>query len=173
MDMNAFTRNAEEAAGANDRAKHPRAALIHRAAVVLLVVIAAANIIRMAFDADLEQPRLAIQAVLQARNTDEISREEQRYDLLRPVLQGLGVRGTIGYVTDVRSGEIYDDAERLRHYYLSQYALAPLVVSAVAGQSTYVIGDFENRGVDLKSFTDLEPLFDIGNGLVLFRRRMP
>jgi hypothetical protein len=153
--------------------QHPIMRLARLAAVALLVGITTANISQIVIDVNLKHPRAAIKAAWRAGSRDIIAMEDKRYQLLRQVLQNLGVHGTIGYVTEVRPEELLDNTDWLRDFYLSQYALAPLTVSAVPGQSTYVIGNFRSHGTNLKGFISLEPLFDAGNGLVLFRRRIP
>jgi hypothetical protein len=84
-----------------------------------------------------------------------------RFDGIKKVLPRHGV---VCYVTD--SGDSFAGK---KHYFLAQYALAPLIVRT-ASDCDPLIGDFPAStvaSIDNRQFAVLE---DFGNGLMLLRR---
>lgn len=92
--------------------------------------------------------------------SDETSkRSDQRFAKLKARLPTSGV---IGYL-----GEDGDSA--IPDYYLTQYALAPLVVD-FSRNHPLVIGNFPSSRVSVIP-PDLTPVEDFGNGVLLFASR--
>jgi len=86
---------------------------------------------------------------------DEVARHERRLEELRGILPR---RGVVGYVTDAT-----DPNEETKRYYMTQYALAPLVVVRGAGHGL-VVGDFKNPSPEVEG---LAVRRDFGGGLLL------
>jgi len=92
---------------------------------------------------------------------DIYSRSDQRFAVLKTRLP---LRGVVGYI-----GESGDSATP--DYYLTQYALAPLVVERSSAHS-FVVGNFPSlspKGIPL----NLRLVEDFGNGVLLFANEGP
>ena len=87
------------------------------------------------------------------------SRSDQRFAALKAVLPQHGVVGYIG-----QSGSL---SSTTGAYYLTQYALAPLVVDH-SSHHALVIGNFPASPPDAAELHDLKLLKDFGNGVLLF-----
>ncbi|MGD2216128.1 MAG: hypothetical protein PVJ64_05205 [Gemmatimonadales bacterium] len=61
----------------------------------------------------------------QAANLRRTSEEDER---LRPLREHLPQRGVVGYASDGLSGSAFTTVDALRDYFLTQYALAPVIV---------------------------------------------
>jgi hypothetical protein len=110
---------------------------------------------------------------------DEITLSEQRFGELRKVLPP---RGVVGFVSDEMevngNQEPIDKTQRgwwlapeVKKYYLTQYALAPLIV--VRGtDKPLIVGNFSNGWNEtITRAHGLTPLRDFGNGVVLFEKK--
>lgn len=73
--------------------------------------------------------------------------------------------GTVGYID---SGN--NDPVTLQNYYLTQYSLAPLVVTR-SEDADWVIGNFSAPGSSPQKPDDLVAVHDFGNGIVLFSKK--
>ena len=98
---------------------------------------------------------------------DEITLYEKRFEGLKKMLPPHGV---VGYLSNKRVEDIRFDATAAE-YYLTQYALTPLVV-VYSPNYPLVVGNFRQAVIDPQIYTsrDLVPLKDFGNGVMLFRR---
>jgi hypothetical protein len=90
---------------------------------------------------------------------DTALRSGQRFSELRDVLPKAGVVGYIGE----------SDAVAVGHYYLTQYALAPLVVDH-SSEHAIVIGNFP-RSQPTAFPEKLRLVRDFGNGVLLFANK--
>jgi len=104
---------------------------------------------------------------------DRISQYEKRFEGLKKILPAHGV---VGYLSHRQAQDIRFDAETA-DFYLTQYALAPLIV-IYSSERELVIGNFRASGVDLEILTDknltlLTLIRDFGNGVMLFRHETP
>lgn len=99
---------------------------------------------------------------------DDVSKYEQRLAGLRETLPR---RGAVGYLTDVASGEVMAKAKAMKSYYLTQYAVAPVVVVNSA-EEDLLIGNFHTQRAYRRAISDpkLRVVKDLGNGVVLLRR---
>ena len=73
--------------------------------------------------------------------------------------------GIVGYINGG-----HDDPPALRDYYLTQYDLAPLVVTR-SQNADWVIGNFSIAGSSTEKPYDLVRVRDFGNGVVLFSKK--
>ena len=88
-------------------------------------------------------------------------RSDQRFAALKAVLP---TGGTVGYI-----GETGAPVDVLGNYYLTQYALAPLIVEDSLNHSL-VVGNFpSSRTAQLPD--DLKLIRDFGNGVFLFAQK--
>ena len=81
---------------------------------------------------------------------------------MAPLREALPRRGVVGYVTDVKGPA----GDPIKRYYLTQYALAPVIVAQFPTYD-FVVGDFDDpakatppAGYSLRK--------DFGNGVLLF-----
>ena len=88
----------------------------------------------------------------------EITIYERRFDELK---KWLPEHGVVGYVSDET-----DAIKETESYYLTQYALAPLVVVRGADRPL-VVGNFGHGG-QVAPVANLKIVKDFGNGVVLF-----
>jgi hypothetical protein len=103
--------------------------------------------------------RLVIDApthVADASTTIE-NRSDRRFAALKAILPA---RGVVGYIGD-------QGTPALAHYYLAQYALAPLVIDHSPNHA-FVIGNFPISSPPVSPPENLHLVKDFGNGLLLY-----
>lgn len=99
---------------------------------------------------------------------DEISRYEARFRLFRSALPPKGV---VGYLAEPRRLDRPSDFDYWKGFYLTQYALAPLVV-VDSTAPPLVIGNFRSAGPELAAADPTLVLVkDFGDGALLFRHQ--
>ena len=98
---------------------------------------------------------------------DYISSYEKRFEEIKKALPAHGI---IGYTTDKQYKNIGLDRNAAEDYYLTRYALSPVLV---ADNTKYplVIGNFHNTYAGLKTAQDAGLVLekDFGKGLMLFK----
>jgi len=135
--------------------------LAAKTGVVLLILFALLSnlhwLLQAAFDPDF--PR-----------SDRISQYERRFEGLKKILP---THGVVGYLSHRQAQDIRFDAGTAE-FYLTQYALAPLIVIH-SPERDLVIGNFGASRVDPAIFKDrdLTLIRDFGNGVMLFRHKTP
>jgi len=99
--------------------------------------------------------------------SDQVSQYQRRFESLK---QALPRRGLLGYTGDTNND--LNDPPARRRYYLTQYALSPLVIANTAALPV-VIGNFDDTDSAHLIFKSngLVLIKDFGNGVQLFRRR--
>lgn len=98
---------------------------------------------------------------------DEVALYERRFDEVRKSLPSHGV---VGYISSKQVPDIrFDPAAR--DYYLTQYALSPLLV-VYSDEPRWVVGNFHDpvAGAKMAADRNLIVVEDFGNGVMLFRR---
>jgi hypothetical protein len=102
---------------------------------------------------------------------DYITRYEKRFDVIREFLPA---RGIVGYAGQgINSNEYWkSDAVGLQNWFLTQYTLAPLVVSITPNHKVTIInnnegGDPENDEVKARDLGNGARMLDFGNGIKL------
>jgi hypothetical protein len=122
-----------------------------RVAVALLVATAVLSGVRLAV-------RVAALA-LDWQRPDEVTGYEERFHALRRLLPPHGV---VGYLSDRH--------DAVKEFYLTQYALAPVIVVRDA-RAPLVVGNFfdPEAAAALAAAHRLTPVRDFGEGVVLFR----
>jgi hypothetical protein len=108
-----------------------------------------------------------LRAPLPALGRDEVSLYEKRFEELRRVLPR---RGSVGYLADREADDIRFDPSAV-DYYLTQYALAPVVV-LYSQQPELVVGNFRDPSSlpDVVRRKGLVVRKDFGDGVLLLAR---
>ena len=106
----------------------------------------------------LSSARLVIHTTAITHDGDTAQRAGHRFDAIRKVLPKRGIIGYFG-----------PSGDSVGHYYLAQYALAPIVVDHSANHAI-VIGDFPNSQPVLLP-GNLRVLEDFGDGLFLLANK--
>lgn len=103
----------------------------------------------------------------QAAGPDEITSYEARFH----PLENLAPPGApVGYVTGPEPPGAEGGRLAFKRYVLTQYALLPAIVLPSA-RSALVVGNFDSTAqADSTALRGLEPVRDLGNGVILFRR---
>jgi hypothetical protein len=133
----------------------------------LLGSIAVANLVRTIAVIQWKEIGKDTAMILRGEGSDAQTIANRQYQPIREVLAELNIHDKIGYITDLRPGEEFTE-----EYYLTQYALVPIIVDRASDGLLYVVGNFHHPETDLRSIPGLEPLV-IAGGRVLFRRRTP
>ena len=109
---------------------------------------------------------------------DEVTENEKRFEKIR---EALPPRGVVGYwpngVETSYKHLLFGDAADLQYWFLTQYALAPLIVSPTPGRNP-IIGNYRSYvGFELlgqkptmKGLEDTDKVIDFGNGILLLNR---
>ena len=98
-----------------------------------------------------------------SRGRHDLARYEARFDELRKMLPP---RGVVGYVSD--------KPHAVREYYLTQYALAPVIVEGTSARPLVVGNFFDARAAaQIAGSQKLVMLKDFGKGVMLFRGEAP
>ena len=71
---------------------------------------------------------------------DPVSAYDRRLQAIR---HSLPEKGFVGYITDKEPDEVFLDSYAIQRFYLTRYALSPLVVVNNADQK-HVVGDFHD-----------------------------
>ncbi|NIN70721.1 MAG: hypothetical protein GTO46_02055 [Gemmatimonadetes bacterium] len=97
--------------------------LLARAALAATVFLALAGSVEALYQTvELHRDSRAATPAVGARRTGS---QDQR---LRPLREHLPPRGVVGYASDGWSGNAFTTVEALQDYFLTQYALAPVIV---------------------------------------------
>ena len=136
-----------------------RLALMSRLAIVVLVFSALlSNFILLFQKATAFDPKRL--------GKDPISLHESRLELLKKALPR---HGTVGYISNLTANDIRFDPG-FGQYYLTQYALAPLVVDYSSDQPL-VVGNLRgSASISTPAVRGIAVLKDFGNGVMLFRQ---
>lgn len=97
---------------------------------------------------------------------DDISCYENLFSELKKMLSGEKV---VGYITDKAPEEIFADADATAEYYLTQYAISPIIID-IRKRNGFIVGNFHtnwltNNAKDKK----LLLIKDLGNGIMLLK----
>jgi hypothetical protein len=98
---------------------------------------------------------------------DAPSGHDERLAPLRRALQKRGVRGMIGYLTDQPAARFLADSAGVRDYYLTQYALAPLVLDPNPEPHAWAVGCFRHAGTPPTLPPGMRVVEDFGDGVLL------
>jgi hypothetical protein len=112
--------------------------------------------------------RWTLERAASGSRRDEVGRYEARFQTLRSALPSTGV---VGYLAEPKGSERPFDADYAKRFYLTQYALAPLIV-VDSTEPALVIGNFRSAGAK-RGGTNLGLILvgDFGDGVLLFRHQ--
>jgi len=135
-----------------------------RLAIVLIIFFALLSNVRLLLD--------SMRFDLHQVGHDDVTLYQKRFDVIRGLLPA---HGTVGYAGERLNYAEYwkSDAGALRNWFLTQYTLAPLVVSITSNHKLNIINgsagtDPEssgNAGLTVRDMGSGMTLFDFGNGL--------
>lgn len=134
--------------------KFPRIDSLTRVKLAILLLLALNALL-----SNLSYARLTRNLKPKAAGQDEVSLNEKRFAELRAALPQ---RGVVGYISDEP-----DPNEKIKKYYLAQYALAPLIVVNETDRPL-VVGNFNSPDGELRASDKLVPFKRFENGVVLF-----
>jgi hypothetical protein len=139
-----------------------RSALRARAGIAVLTVFA--------LFATVESFRQARPVLFGRVPVSPTAASEQRFAGLKAALPP---RGLVGYLSPVPPDKVFRGTANVAQFYLTQYALVPLLVVNDPHQA-YVVGNFfHGSAAQASRYPDLETARDFGHGVMLFRRRTP
>lgn len=100
-----------------------------------------------------------------------------RHELrLAPVLAALrahGVRGPVGYVSDLPPEAMRGDTAAMEQYFLSQFVLAPWILDADPSRVTWAITNLQRASPAERFPPGYTVVQDFGDGVLLLRRTGP
>ena len=134
-----------------------------RKVIALLILLA---ILSFALLSNLQLFRQEARLNPQFVSSDAITAYERRFEGLRKMLPP---RGVVGYITD--KGVTASDSEATQYFFLTQYALSPLIVIRDLNHQ-FVVGNSLRGAIDYEvlALSDFTLLKDFGNGVMLFKR---
>ena len=89
---------------------------------------------------------------------------------LRRVMQTRGVRGTIGYLTDVAAADLAANPRGMEEYFLTQFALVPWVLDARTQTSEWLVANLHATSIGERTPAGYRVSDDCGGGVFLLRR---
>jgi hypothetical protein len=107
-----------------------------------------------------------------ATATNTVLRHEQRLAPVRRALQKHGVRGTVGYLTELPAELLAADPRAMEEYFLSQFVLVPWVLDARPGAWRWAVTNFRaaTPAANVDGFRVVE---DCGGGVLLLEKLAP
>lgn len=128
--------------------------------VILLIFVIAVNVVFLTNEFDFKRRNIG---------TDLVTLYERRFEGMRGFLPK---RGVVGYMTDQRPEDIFSDDYEIQKFYLTRYALSPVIVANDIGRE-FVVGNF-HKGIPQEkdlSNSGLVIVRDFGDGAILFKRK--
>lgn len=103
---------------------------------------------------------------LNTNSVDQVTKYEIRFEGVKAILPA---RGVIGYITEASPKEVMADGDLQAEYYLTQYAVAPVVVDNNPARNI-VIGNFHSSAIpDMRSYGRFGITQNFDNGIILLR----
>ena len=99
-----------------------------------------------------------------------IAAYDERFRLVREEILAIENLKRVGFVSDVQPNEVLYDFTAAKDYFLTQYALAPVVLTLEPQETNYAIGSFSSTAIENRVLSGFETVRDWGDGIVLFRR---
>lgn len=101
---------------------------------------------------------------------DSALRSEQRFGRVRAALGARGIKGTIGYVTDLPPEKMRDDPASMLEFFLAQFALVPVVLDTEADVPTWALANLHAASVAERMPAGFHVVEDFGGGVFLLRK---
>jgi hypothetical protein len=134
---------------------------------VCLLIVAAVCVINLAQTTRRVPPPPRYGTNLPANS---VMRHEQRFARLREALKAHRVRGTIGYIADLPIERLRADAAAMEEYFLSQFALIPVLIDANVESHRWAVANLHSAKPADRVPTGFRIVEDFGDGVLLLRR---
>jgi hypothetical protein len=132
--------------------------------VLALAVVAGINLVTTA--RRIPPPPRAPVAIPQ----NVVMRHEQRFAAVRDALKTRSVSRAIGYLADLPPTELRASERSMREYFLTQFALAPWILDATAGDSQWVIANLHTARIADRMPAGFRVVEDFGDGVALLEK---
>lgn len=132
--------------------------------LLVVLLVAGLNLWRTAQDAagQLKHPQV-----------DRVVEQEHRLASLRQSVVERGIRGTAGYFTDVPGDQIFTTFPTVEQYYLTQFALSPLVLDPYASDHPWTIVNLRTTVANPNLPSGYAVVEEFGDGLMLLKKGTP
>jgi hypothetical protein len=104
---------------------------------------------------------------------DPVMRQERRLAGLRASVEARGLRGTIGYLGDSPPGQAAEPAREVEDYFLTQFALAPLVLDGDAERYEWIVVNLQSAASSARVPAGWKIEEDFGGGVLLVKKAAP
>jgi hypothetical protein len=104
---------------------------------------------------------------------DAAVRQEQRCARLRAALATQGVGGVVGYVADLPPEQMRGEGDAMKEYFLTQFAVTPLVLDTNAAEREWVVANLHTGTVATRAPAGFRVVEDCGEGVFLLRKERP
>jgi hypothetical protein len=99
-----------------------------------------------------------------------VMRQEQRMADLRRAMQTRGVRGTLGYLTDVAAADLAMNPRGMEEYFLTQFALVPWILEVGAQGGEWLVANLHVTPIGERTPSGYRVIDDCGDGVFLLQR---
>jgi hypothetical protein len=104
---------------------------------------------------------------------DAAVRLEQRCAKLRAALAAHGVKGVVGYLADLPPEQMREEGDAMKEYFLTQFALTPIVLDTTLADCAWVVTNFHTGTVATRMPAGFRVVEDCGDGVLLLRKEGP
>jgi hypothetical protein len=139
----------------------------HAGTLGIVILVAVANVVHTAQ----KTPPPPVDS--SAGPADPVMRQEQRLAGLRGSVEARGLRGTIGYLGDPPTGRPAEDARGVEDYFLTQFALAPLVLDGEAERHEWIATNLRGAAPLARVPAGWKVAEDFGGGVLLLKKAAP
>ena len=99
-----------------------------------------------------------------------IASYDTKFRRVREEVLGLDGFKRIGFVSDLQPNEVLYDFAAAKDYFLTQYALAPVILTLEPEKTQYAVGSFSSTAIEHRVLPGFEIVRDWGDGIILFKR---
>lgn len=100
-------------------------------------------------------------------------RHEFRFAPVLAALRAHGVRGPVGYLSDLPPEAMRGNTAAMEQYFLSQFVLAPWILDADASRGAWAVTNLQRAPPAGRLPAGYEVVQDFGGGVLLLRRTGP
>jgi hypothetical protein len=133
-------------------------------AMMVVVVMAVVNVVHIAQTVP-PPPRESPGAAI-----DPVTRHERRLAALSANVGARGLKGTIGYIGDLSGSRLAGDARGVEDYYLTQFALVPLVLDSNPEPHEWAVANLRTTIPQTRVPGSWRIVEDFGEGVLLLRK---
>jgi hypothetical protein len=139
----------------------------HAGTLGIVMLVAVGNVVHLAQ----KTPPPPVES--SAGPSDPVMRQERRLAGLRGSVEARGLRGTVGYLGDFPPGRGADDARGVEDYFLTQFALAPLVLDGDAERHEWIVANLRSAASSARVPAGWKIEEDFGGGVLLLKKAAP